>query len=70
MGTYNEKIQKDYASELKLSDKITIKKLLVEKLIKEIQGIRQSPSTYAELEKVKPENIKYIIDQIKKHLEK
>lgn len=69
LNVYSKKITADSASELKLSEKIIIKKLLVEKLIKEIQGFREAPSTYAELEKVEPENIMFIIEKIKNALE-
>jgi len=55
-------------SKLKLSDVITIKKKLIKKLTKEIQGYRTASSNYAELTKVNTNDIKRIIRKIKKEL--
>jgi hypothetical protein len=53
---------------LKLSDSIEIKNLLVEKLHREMQGFRTSPSEYKELDKVNPQDIMNIIQNIKKRI--
>jgi len=55
-------------SKLKLSDVITIKKKLIKKLTKEVQGYRTASSNYAELTKVSANDIKRIIRKIKKEL--
>ena len=53
---------------MKLADVITIKNQLRKKLSKEIRGIRTSSSSYAEVKKVDPRDIKSIVKQIKMKL--
>ncbi len=53
---------------LKLSDSIEIKKILVDKIQREMQGFRTSPSEYKELDQVNPEDIYRIINNIKAKL--
>lgn len=67
---YTTKIRKNQLSEMKLSDVITIKNVLREKLHKEIQGFRSHPNQYEELNRVNPQDIEIIMKNIKLHLEK
>ena len=53
---------------MKLSDIITIKNVLRNKLHNEIQGFRTAPSHYSELESVNPKDIEHIMNDIKKGL--
>lgn len=55
---------------MKLADVITIRKILSDKIHKEIQGFRTAPSQYEELNKVNPHDIEIIMKNIKLHLEK
>lgn len=61
---YSTKIKRDQLSELKLSDVITYKNILREKLHKEIQGFRTSPSQYQELEKINANDIEIIMKNV------
>lgn len=65
---YEAEINKQNDSKFKIADEVTLKKLLKEKLYKEIQGFRTSPSQYEELNKVLPEDINNVITQIKHKL--
>jgi len=67
---YTTKIRKNQLSEMKLSDVITIKNVLREKLHKEIQGFRSAATQYEELNRVNPQDIEIIMKNIKLHLEK
>lgn len=51
-----------------IADEVTLKKMLKEKLYKEIQGFRTYPSEYTELDKVIPDDINNVIVQIKQKL--
>lgn len=62
---YETKMKTDQLSQLKLADEVTIKNLLKDKLHRELQGFRTSPSEFKDLEKVNPADISHIIDQIK-----
>lgn len=62
---YTTKIRRDQLSSLKLSDVITIKNALREKIHKEIQGFRTAPTQYAELDKANPSDIQIILKNIK-----
>jgi hypothetical protein len=55
-------------SSLKLSDSIEIKKLIVDKLHREVQGFRTGPTEYKELDKVNPQDILNIIRNVKQKL--
>ena len=68
LAKYEAKVKKSQMSRLKLSDVITIKKKLITKLEKEIQGFRTASSDYSELRKVNPHDIKRIIRSVKKEL--
>lgn len=48
------------AQNLKLSDQITIKEILRDKIHREVQGLRVSPTQYAELEQANPADIERI----------
>jgi hypothetical protein len=50
---------------MKLSDVITIKNLLREKIHKELQGLRTATSDYADLDVVNPLDIQIIMKEIK-----
>lgn len=65
---YTTQIKRDQLSSLKLSDVITIKNLLRTKILKEMQGLRTSPSDFAELENVDPADIQIIMKDIKLQL--
>lgn len=62
---YYQKIKENKLSELKLSDSITIKKLLADKIQREIQGFRTNPSEYKELEIVNPSDVSKVIHEIR-----
>lgn len=62
---YTTKIKRDQLSALKLSDVITIKNSLRNKIHKEIQGFRTSPSQYPELDHVNPSDLEIIMKNIK-----
>lgn len=62
---YTTKIKRDQLSALKLSDVITIKNALRNKIHKEIQGYRTAPSEYAELDHVNPSDLEIIMKNIK-----
>lgn len=62
---YTTKIRRDHLSALKLSDVITIKNSLRNKIHKEIQGFRTSPSQYPELDHVNPSDLEIIMKNIK-----
>ena len=65
LASYEHMLTKDKLSALKLSDEITIKNLLRDKLHREIQGIRTRKSEFKELEIVDPLVITKIIEDIK-----
>ena len=65
LSHYTEKLHKDQLSELKLADIVTVKAMLRDKLHREIQGFRSTPSDYKELEKINPEDVEKVINQIK-----
>ncbi len=65
---FNQKMLKDKNSNLKLADVITLRKILSDKIHREIQGFRTSPSEYKELDQVNPQDIKKIIKEIKMKL--
>jgi hypothetical protein len=69
LAKYEGKLKKSQMSRLKLSDVIIIKKKLIKKLIKEVQGFRTSSDDYKELQKVSIKDVKRIIKKIKKELE-
>ena len=68
LSTYHQKFKKEELSKLKLADSITIKKLLADKLQREMQGFRTSPSEYKELDLVNPSDIVRVISNIKMKL--
>ena len=55
-------------ADLQIADEVTLKKMLKEKVYKEIQGFRTYPQEYTELDKVIPDDIKNVIVQIKQKL--
>ena len=65
---YTTQINRTKLSGLKLSDIITIKTLLRNKILKEIQGLRTASSDYAELDNVNPQDIQIIMKEIKVQL--
>ena len=68
LNKFEVKLKKSQLSQLKLADAITIKKQLIEKFSKEIQGIRTSSAYYPEIKKVDKKQIKSIVKQIKNKL--
>jgi len=67
---YTTKIKRDQLSSLKLSDVITVKNLLRQKILKELQGLRTSSADYAELDNVNPQDIQIIMKEIRIQLGK
>lgn len=65
ISKYNEKLHKDQMSQLRLSDIVTVKTMLRDKLLRETQGFRTSNSDYKDLEKINPDDIVKVINQIK-----
>ncbi len=65
LSKYSEKLRRDQIATLKLSDIVTIKNMLRDKLYREAMGFRTSNTSYKDLEKVNPDDIVKIIDQIK-----
>jgi len=65
---YEQKLTKDTLSKMKLSDEITIKNLLRDKLQREMQGFITSPGEYKELDAINPEDLQRIIGQIKQKI--
>ena len=49
---------------LKLSDEMDLKKMLKEKLKAEVQGIRTTDSQFKDLEKLNPDDVKKVTDQV------
>lgn len=66
---YSKKIKTDELSQLKLADVITLKNTLREKIHREIQGLRTSPSQFQELNKINPNDLEIIMKNIKLSLE-
>jgi hypothetical protein len=50
---------------LRLSDVITVKNILRNKILKEMQGLRTASADYPELENVNPQDIQIIMKEIK-----
>jgi hypothetical protein len=65
LNLYQVRLQKAAQSQLKIADEVTLKNLLRDKLQREMQGFRTSPSEYQELNNVDPDTITNIIHQIK-----
>ena len=65
LANYEGKMRKEQLSKLKLADEVTIKNLLRDKLQRELQGFRTSPSEFKELEVINPADITNIIRDIK-----
>ncbi len=61
---YESRFTKENMAKLKLADEIDIKNLLREKLHRELQGFRTSTAEYVELDKVNPDDIVNIVQQI------
>ena len=68
LAKYEIKLKKSQMSKLKLSDVIQIRKQLIDKLLKEIQGFRTASANYKELNSVNPKDIKRIVKQVKHKL--
>ena len=68
LAKYQAKLKKSQLSQLKLSDVIVIKKKLISKLTKEIEGYRTASANYVQLTHVNPKDIKRIVKKIKKEL--
>jgi len=68
LAKYEAKLKKSQLSKLKLSDVIVIKKNLIDKLTKEIQGFRTASARYTQLRNVNPKDIKRIVKKIKHQL--
>jgi hypothetical protein len=56
-------------TQLKLPDLISIRKLLIDKLMKEAMGLRWSPAEYVELEKVNPHDLENLYHEVQTKLE-
>jgi len=53
---------------MKLADQITLKELLRDKIHREIQGLRVSPTEFVELEQANQEDVELITKEIVKTL--
>ena len=62
---YSTKVKRDQLSSMKLSDVITVKNLLRNKILREMQGLRTASADYPELENVNPLDIQIIMKEIK-----
>ena len=67
---YTTKVKRDQLSSLKLSDVITVKNLLRQKILKEMQGLRTASADYSELDNVNPQDIQIIMKEIRIQLGK
>ena len=67
---YTTQIKRTALSGLKLSEVITVKELLREKIQKEIQGFRTSSADYSSLDKINTRDIELIMKNIKNQLNK
>jgi len=65
---YTLKVQHDQLSKFKLADRVTIRKELKQKLMREVQGLRTSGTEYHNVAKVDSADMKKIIKDIKKKL--
>lgn len=65
LASYETKLRKEALSKMKLSDEITLKELLRDKLHREMQGFRTSPGEYKDLDLVNPADIAKIISDVK-----
>ena len=64
---YQAEIQRQNSA-FQIADEVTLKKMLKEKLYKEIQGFRTFPSEYTELSKVVQDDITNIVSQVQQRL--
>lgn len=64
---YQAEIQRQNSA-VQIADEVTLKKMLKEKLYKEIQGFRTFPSEYQELEKVDQNDIHLIVNSVQQKL--
>ena len=67
---YTTQIKRTKLSGLKLSEVITMKTLLRNKILKEIQGFRTASADYAELDKVNKQDVELVMKKIKYELTK
>ena len=67
---YTTQIKRSKLSGLKLSEVITLKQLLRNKIQKEIQGIRTASDDYSELDKINAGDIADVMKNIKQELNK
>ena len=61
-------MKKDAASKLKLTDRISVKKQLKNKIFREVEGFRNSGKEYTLVNKVSKTDMKKIVGQIKNRL--
>lgn len=66
MNKYSKRLKG--LNQLRIADKVLLKKQLKDKLIKEIEGFRTSPSQYKELINVDPKIVENVVKKIKKAL--
>lgn len=67
---YTTQIKRTELSGLKLSDIITLKKLIMDKILKEIQGFRTASADYADLDKLNKEDVELIMRKIRYEINK
>ena len=67
---YSTQIKRTKLSGLKLSEVISIKEILRNKILKEIQGFRTTPLDYPELDKVNKKDVEKIMRNIENKLDK
>jgi len=68
LNRYTKRLSADKSAQLKLTDKVSVKNELKDKLIKEIEGFRTRPAAYQDLLRVDKGQIDGIVREIKKRL--
>ncbi len=68
IAKYQQRLSADKKAKLKLTDRVSVKKQLIDKFIKEIEGFRTRPSQYKELLKVDKHSIQKMGHEIKRRL--
>ena len=61
---YTTQIKRTKLSGLKLSEVISVKKLLREKIMKEVQGLRTASADYADLDKINKADVELVMKKI------
>jgi hypothetical protein len=68
LTNYSLQIKKDSIKKLRLTDRIEVKKQLKEKILREIEGFRNTGKDFTLLNKVSKEDLNRIFNKIKVRL--